>query len=185
MPLLILLVIGIAIFSITIKKTGDDGIVRTGVEGLKLYLIPNLDGLTVKSFFTVLLDAMGQLFFSLSVAMGIMIAYGSYVKDDAALNKSVGQIEIFDTVVAFLAGVMIIPAVYVFSGTEGMAQGPSLMFVSLPKVFAQMGKVGNVIGCLFFAMVLFAAFTITSNRPATFVISPVMKLIFILFSSCN
>ena len=159
MPLLILLVIGIAIFSITIKKTGDDGIVRTGVEGLKLYLIPNLDGLTVKSFFTVLLDAMGQLFFSLSVAMGIMIAYGSYVKDDAALNKSVGQIEIFDTVVAFLAGVMIIPAVYVFSGTEGMAQGPSLMFVSLPKVFAQMGKVGNVIGCLFFAMVLFAAFT--------------------------
>ena len=91
--------------------------------------------------------------------MGIMIAYGSYVKDDAALNKSVGQIEIFDTVVAFLAGVMIIPAVYVFSGTEGMAQGPSLMFVSLPKVFAQMGKVGNVIGCLFFAMVLFAAFT--------------------------
>ena len=159
MPLLILLVIGIAIFSITIKKTGDDGSVRTGVEGLKLYLIPNLDGLTVKSFFTVLLDAMGQLFFSLSVAMGIMIAYGSYVKDDAALNKSVGQIEIFDTVVAFLAGVMIIPAVYVFSGTEGMAQGPSLMFVSLPKVFAQMGKVGNVIGCLFFAMVLFAAFT--------------------------
>ena len=159
MPLLIILVIGIAIFSITIKKTGDDGIVRTGVEGLKLYLIPNLDGLTVKSFFTVLLDAMGQLFFSLSVAMGIMIAYGSYVKDDAALNKSVGQIEIFDTVVAFLAGVMIIPAVYVFSGTEGMAQGPSLMFVSLPKVFAQMGKVGNVIGCLFFAMVLFAAFT--------------------------
>ena len=83
MPLLILLVIGIAIFSITIKKTGDDGIVRTGVEGLKLYLIPNLDGLTVKSFFTVLLDAMGQLFFSLSVAMGIMIAYGSYVKDEA------------------------------------------------------------------------------------------------------
>lgn len=80
MPLLILLVIGIAIFSITIKKTGDDGSVRTGVEGLKLYLIPNLDGLTVKSFFTVLLDAMGQLFFSLSVAMGIMIAYGSYVK---------------------------------------------------------------------------------------------------------
>ena len=51
-----------------------------------------------------------------------MIAYGSYVRDDAALNKSVGQIEIFDTVVAFLAGVMIIPAVYVFSGTEGMAQ---------------------------------------------------------------
>ena len=160
MPLLIILVIGIAIFSITIKKTGDDGIVRTGVEGLKLYLIPNLDGLTVKSFFTVLLDAMGQLFFSLSVAMGIMIAYGSYVSDDANLGKSINQIELFDTIVAFLAGVMIIPAVFVFMGRDGMtASGPSLMFVSLPKVFDSMGFAGNVIGAIFFAMVFFAALT--------------------------
>lgn len=106
------------------------------------------------------MDAMGQLFFSLSVAMGIMIAYGSYVKDDANLGKSINQIEIFDTVVAFLAGVMIIPAVYTFMGREGMAaSGPSLMFVSLPKVFDSMGKAGNVVGCLFFAMVLFAALT--------------------------
>lgn len=137
MPLLILLVIGIAIFSVTIKSKGSDGVTRTGLEGLKIYLVPNLEGLTVKGFFSVLLDAMGQLFFSISVAMGIMVTYGSYVKDDANLNKSVAQIEIFDTVVAFLAGVMIIPAVYVFAGTEGMAQGPSLMFVSLPKVFAR------------------------------------------------
>lgn len=89
-----------------------------------------------------------------------MVAYGSYVKDDANLVKSINQIEIFDTAVAFLAGVMIIPAVYTFMGREGMAaSGPSLMFVSLPKVFASMGRIGNLVGCLFFAMVLFAAIT--------------------------
>ncbi|MCM1495917.1 MAG: sodium-dependent transporter [Bacteroides sp.] len=160
MPILLLLVIGIAIFSITIQHTDANGITRTGLEGLRICLVPNLQGMTVKGFFTVLLDAMGQLFFSLSVAMGIMIAYGSYVKDDANLVKSINQIEIFDTAVAFLAGVMIIPAVYTFMGTEGMeASGPSLMFVSLPKVFAAMGRAGNVIGTLFFAMVLFAAIT--------------------------
>ena len=160
MPLLLLLVIGIAVFSLTIHYKDDAGVTRTGLEGFKIYIVPDLDGMTVKGFFTVLLDAMGQLFFSLSVAMGIMIAYGSYVRDDANLGKSINQIEIFDTVVAFLAGVMIIPAVYTFMGKEGMAaSGPSLMFVSLPKVFASMGKVGNLVGFLFFAMVLFAALT--------------------------
>lgn len=160
MPVLLLLVIGIAIFSLTIRHTDADGVTRTGMEGFWIYVIPDLQDLTVKGFFTVLLDAMGQLFFSLSVAMGIMIAYGSYVKDDANLVKSINQIEIFDTAVAFLAGVMIIPAVYTFMGKEGMAaSGPSLMFVSLPKVFDAMGKIGNVVGCLFFAMVLFAALT--------------------------
>ena len=127
---------------------------------MKVYIVPNFEGMTLKSFFTVLLDAMGQMFYSLSVAMGIMITYGSYVKDKDNLGKSINQIEIFDTLVAFLAGVMIIPAVYVFQGREGMAaSGPSLMFVSLPKVFAEMGGVGQVVGCLFFAMVLFAALT--------------------------
>lgn len=160
MPILLLLVIGISIFSMTIDYTDASGVTRTGLEGFKIYVIPDMDGLTVKGFFTVLVDAMGQLFFSLSVAMGIMIAYGSYVKDDANLGKSINQIEIFDTVVAFLAGVMIIPAVYTFMGREGMAaSGPSLMFVSLPKVFDSMGKAGNIVGCLFFAMVLFAALT--------------------------
>ncbi len=160
MPLLLLLVIGIAVFSLTIHYKDDAGVTRTGLEGFKIYIVPDLDGMTVKGFFTVLLDAMGQLFFSLSVAMGIMIAYGSYVRDDANLGKSINQIEIFATVVAFLAGVMIIPAVYTFMGKEGMAaSGPSLMFVSLPKVFASMGKVGNLVGFLFFAMVLFAALT--------------------------
>ena len=102
---------------------------------------------------------MSQLFFSLSVSMGIMITYGSYVKDDVDLNKAVNQIEVFDTGVALLAGAMIIPAVYVFSGTEGMSAGPSLMFISLPKVFAAMGKAGTVVGLLFFITTIFATLT--------------------------
>ncbi len=160
MPVLLLLVAGIAFFSLTIQHTDDTGAMRSGMQGLRIYVIPNFEGLTVKGFFTVLLDAMSQLFFSLSVAMGIMISYGSYVADDANLVKSISQIEIFDTLVAFLAGVMIIPAVYTFMGREGMeASGPSLMFVSLPKVFAAMGGIGNIVGFLFFAMVLFAALT--------------------------
>ncbi len=160
MPILFLLVIGIAIFSLTIQHTDANGVTRTGMQGFAIYVIPNLEGITLKGFFSVLLDAMGQLFFSLSVAMGIMIAYGSYVKDDANLVKSINQIEIFDTGVAFLAGVMIIPAVYAFMGREGMAaSGPSLMFISLPKIFSAMGKMGNIVGLAFFAMVLFAALT--------------------------
>ncbi len=160
MPLLLLLVVGIAFFSLTIHYEDETGVARTGMQGFLIYVVPDFSEMTVKGFFTVLLDAMGQLFFSLSVAMGIMVAYGSYVKDDANLVRSINQIEIFDTAVAFLAGVMIIPAVYTFMGREGMAaSGPSLMFVSLPKVFASMGKIGNLVGCLFFAMVLFAAIT--------------------------
>ena len=160
MPILLVLVVGISLFSLTIDYTDDAGVTRTGVEGFLIYVIPDVEGLTVQEFFTALVDAMGQLFFSLSVAMGIMITYGSYVKDEDKLIKSINQIEIFDTIVAFLAGVMIIPAVYTFMGREGMqASGPSLMFVSLPKVFASMGNAGNFLGGLFFAMVLFAALT--------------------------
>lgn len=102
---------------------------------------------------------MSQLFFSMSVSMGIMITYGSYVKDEVDLNKAVNQIEVFDTGVALLAGAMIIPAVYVFSGTEGMSAGPSLMFISLPKVFAAMGKAGTVVGLLLFITTIFATVT--------------------------
>lgn len=159
MPLLLLFIVGIAIFSLTIKHTAADGTVRTGLDGLKVYTLPDLKGITAGKIFTVLVDALGQLFFSLSVAMGIMVAYGSYVKDDANLGRSINQIEIFDTVIAFLAGMLIVPAVYVFMGTEGMKSGPSLMFVSLPKVFIAMGAPGRIIGILFFAMVLFAALT--------------------------
>lgn len=158
MPVLIVLVLVISIFSLTIRFTDSEGNVRTGLQGLRVYVVPSVKGISVKGFFTVIMDAMGQLFFSLSVAMGIMVAYGSYVHDDADLVKSINRIEIFDTAVAILAGVMIIPAVYTFMGEEGMkASGPSLMFITLPKVFAAMGVAGNVIGGCFFAMVLFAA----------------------------
>lgn len=159
MPVLLALVVCIAVFSLTIQHEDASGTVRTGMEGFQVYVVPNLEGMTLKGFFTIVMDAMGQLFYSLSVAMGIMVAYGSYVRDEDNLMRSINQIEIFDTVVAFLAGAMIIPAVYVFMGTEGMQAGPSLMFVSLPKIFAAMGTIGNVIGCLFFAMVVFAALT--------------------------
>ena len=155
MPALLILVIAIAVFSITIN--GDK---HSGMEGLKVYLIPNFDGMDAKKFFFVVLDAMGQLFYSISVAMGIMITYGSYFKDDSNLIKSVNHIEIFDTAVAFLAGIMIIPAVFAFLGDEGLQNaGPGLMFIALPKVFAAMGWIGNIIGAVFFIMVFFAALT--------------------------
>ena len=159
MPALIILVLIIAGYVLTIGYTDPDtGVKRTSLEGLKIYVVPDLQNATVKQVFNVIIDAMCQLFYSLSIAMGIMIAYGSYVSDDSNLAKSVNQIEIFDTAVAFLAGVMIIPAVYVFMGKEGMqASGPSLMFVTLPRVFKSMGWIGNIIGALFFFMVFFAA----------------------------
>lgn len=159
MPGLLLMIIGISIFSLTLRFEDGNGVVRTGLQGLSVYVLPNFDGITWKRFLEILLDAMSQLFFSLSVSMGIMITYGSYVKKDVNLERSLGQIEFFDTFVAFLAGLMIIPAVYVFFGTEGMASGPSLMFISLPKVFAEMGSIGSLIGAVFFVMVLFAALT--------------------------
>ena len=159
MPGLLLMIVGIAIFSLTLSFTDGEGVTRTGLQGLAVYLIPDFSGLTVSGFLKILLDAMSQLFFSLSVSMGIMITYGSYVDQDVNLSRSVSQIELFDTGVALLAGMMIIPAVYVFSGTEGMASGPSLMFVSLPKVFAAMGGAGTVVGLVFFVMVAFAALT--------------------------
>ena len=159
MPGLLIMIICIAVFSLTLKHIDESGNVRTGIQGLAVYLIPNFEGLSFSKFLKILLDAMSQLFFSLSVSMGIMITYGSYVKKDVDLNKSIRQIEFFDTGVALLAGMMIIPAVYVFSGTEGMASGPSLMFVSLPKVFHAMGKAGIIVGLAFFIMVAFAALT--------------------------
>ena len=159
MPILLLLVIAIAIFCLFIRY--DDGTVtRTGLDGLWIYLVPDVSGMTVGKFFSVVLDAMGQLFFSISVAMGIMIAYGSYFDDRGNIFRSAAQIEFFDTFVAFLAGVMIILPVYVFLGKEAMsASGPSLLFVSMPKVFNAMGTIGHVVGAAFFLMVFFAALT--------------------------
>ena len=159
MPVLLVLVVIIAGYSLTLHHVDADGQVRTGMEGFLYYIRPDLEGITLRRFLQILLDAMSQMFFSLSVSMGIMITYGSYVKPEVDLNRAVNQIEIFDTGVALLAGAMIIPAVYVFSGTEGMSAGPSLMFISLPKVFAAMGKAGVFMGILFFVAAIFATLT--------------------------
>lgn len=159
MPILFVLIIGIAIYSLTLTGSEESG-GRTGIQGLGIYLIPNFDGVGVRDVLMTVMDAMGQLFYSISVAMGIMVTYGSYFKNEDNLLRSVNQIEIFDTVVAFLAGVMIIPAVYVFLGQEGLSSaGPGLVFVAMPKIFAQMGVAGNIFGAIFFIMVLFAALT--------------------------
>lgn len=163
MPILVIMIIGISIFSLTLKHEAvlEDGttVVRTGMQGLKVYLVPNFSNVTPQFMLKVIMDAMGQLFFSISVAMGIMVAYGSYAKDDTNLIKSINQIEIFDTAIALLAGLMIIPAVYTFRGMEGMAAGPGLIFKSLPIVFDSMGVVGKFIGAIFFLIVSFAAVT--------------------------
>ena len=145
MPVLVVLAVVVTIYSVT----------RPGaVEGVKYFLIPN-----VKNFsWMTVVAAMGQMFYSMSLAMGIMVTYGSYVKDDVDLNKSINQIEIFDTGVAFLAGMMIIPAVFVFLGTDGMASGPSLIFITLPNIFNHI-PLGRLWGSLFFIFMSFAAFS--------------------------
>ena len=158
MPALFVMIVGIAIYSLTLKKEVDGNIV-SGLDGLKVYILPDFTGLTFSRLLSVILDAMGQLFYSISVAMGIMIAYGSYVKKDVNLMTSINQIEIFDTLVAFFAGLMIIPAVIVFMGKDGLSAGPGLIFVSLPKILNEMGGIGRVIGIVFFITVLFAAIT--------------------------
>lgn len=158
MPALFIMIVGIAIYSLTLKKEVD-GAVVSGLDGLKVYLLPDFTGITFKKLLSVILDAMGQLFYSISVAMGIMIAYGSYVKKDVNLMHSINQIELFDTLVAFFAGMMIIPAVVVFMGQDGLSAGPGLIFVSLPKIFNEMGIAGRFLGIIFFITVLFAAIT--------------------------
>lgn len=147
MPILVVLTIFIAIYGLTIDGAKD---------GLIYYIKPRLSDFTFKT----VIAAMGQLFYSMSLAMGIMITYGSYMKKENNLESSVRQIEIFDTAIAFLAGLTIIPAVFAFSGGDKVAlgKGPSLMFVTLPKVFDSM-PFGSVIGTVFFVLVLFAALT--------------------------
>lgn len=163
MPILIVIVIGISIYVLTISHTAD-GITTTGIDALLVYIIPDVSGLTFSGYISVLVDAMGQLFFSIGVATGVMIAFGSYLGDKENMIKNIGHIELFDTMVAFLAGIMIIVPLYIFFGREGMnASGSSLLFVAMPGVFAQLGTVGQVIGAVFFMMVFFAA--LTSSAP--------------------
>ena len=135
MPLLVVLSVVVAVYSLTLPGA---------VEGLKYYLLPDFKDFST----TTVLAAMGQLFYSMSLAMGIMITYGSYMKKEEHLEKSVGQIEVFDTAIAFIAGLMIIPAVFAFSGGADINAGPGLMFVTLPRVFGSMTG-GNVIGMVF------------------------------------
>ena len=147
MPILLVLALVISAYSIT----------RPGaMAGVSYMLIPHFENF---SWMTVV-SAMGQMFYSLSIAMGILITFGSYMKKEVSIEDSTVQVEIFDTGVAILAGMMIIPAVFAFSGgdPEQLGAGPSLMFITMPKIFASMG-IGRIIGVLFFTLVLFAALT--------------------------
>ena len=148
MPVLVLLTIAVTIYSITLPGA---------MEGVAYYFKPDFSKFSIET----VLAAMGQMFYSMSLAMGIMVTYGSYMGKKENLEKSVKQIEYFDTGIALLAGLMIVPAVFVFSGGDqaALSQGPSLMFNTMPKVFHSMGPAGNVIGALFFLLVLFAALT--------------------------
>ena len=147
MPVLVFLSILITVYSVT----------RPGaLEGVKYFLIPNIENF---SWMTVV-AAMGQMFYSLSIAMGILVTFGSYMKKDVSIEGSTTNVEIFDTAIAIMAGLMIIPAVFAFSGgdPDTLQAGPSLMFITIPKVFASMG-LGTPIGILFFVLVLCAALT--------------------------
>ncbi len=157
MPVLVVLSVFIAIYSAC----------QPGAwEGVIYYIKPDFSKFSA----TTVLAAMGQLFYSMSLAMGIMITYGSYMKKDVNIESSVKQIELFDTGIAFVAGLMIIPAVFAFSGgtPEALGKGPSLMFVTLPKVFENMLG-GTIIGVLFFLLVLFAALTSSISLMETIV----------------
>ena len=160
MPILIVLSVLIAVYSVT----------RPGaMEGVKYFLVPN-----VKNFsWMTVVTAMGQMFYSLSIAMGILITFGSYMKKETSLEDSTRNVEVFDTAIAIMAGLMIIPAVFAFSGgdPDTLQAGPALMFITIPKVFENMGF-GTVVGILFFLLVLFAAVTssiaLTESAVSTF-----------------
>ena len=157
MPVLVVLTIFIAGYGLTI-----DG----AMDGVVYYLKPNLKDFSAKT----ILAAMGQMFYSMSLAMGIMVTYGSYMKKENNLESSVRQIEIFDTAIAFLAGLMVIPAVFAFSGgtAENLNAGPGLMFMTLPKVFNSM-PMGGLVGTAFFILVFFAALTSSISLMETIV----------------
>lgn len=160
MPVLVVLSVIIAIYSVT----------RPGAfEGVKYFLVPNPANF---SWMTVV-AAMGQMFYSLSIAMGILVTFGSYMKKDISIEDSTRNVEVFDTAIAIMAGLMIIPAVFAFSGgdPDTLQAGPSLMFITIPKVFASMG-LGTFVGILFFLLVLCAAVTssiaLTESAVSTF-----------------
>lgn len=148
MPILVVLILGISIYSIVTINGAWDGVIY--------YFKPDFSKFSLMT----VVAAMGQLFYSMSLAMGIMITFGSYMKKDISITKSAKQIELFDTGIAFLSGLMIVPAVFAFSGgnEEALKAGPGLMFITLPKIFESMPG-GTFIGAAFFVMVFFAALT--------------------------
>ncbi len=147
MPVLVVLSLFMAVYVLFLPGA---------LEGVVYYLKPDFSHFSA----TTVLAALGQLFYSMSLAMGIMITYGSYMKKEDNLTASVRQIEIFDTGIAFVSGLMIVPAVFAFSGgnAEALDEGTSLMFSTLPRVFAGMPG-GGIIGGVFFLLVLLAALT--------------------------
>ncbi len=157
MPLLVLMTVGIVIYVLCQPGIG---------AGVKAYFIPDFSSITATSLIKTILGAMGQLFYSMSLAMGIMITYGSYLKKEEHIEKSVHQIELFDTGIAILAGLMIVPAATVFSGEVN--KGPGLMFSTLPMVFDKMPG-GHIVGAVFFILVLFAALTSSISLMETIV----------------
>ena len=162
MPVLVVLSVGIAAYVCFMPGAR---------EGVIYYIKPDFSNF---SFMTVI-SAMGQLFYSMSLAMGIMITYGSYMKKEVSLESSVRQIELFDTGIAFLAGLMIIPAVFAFSrgDEQALGKGPSLMFITLPKVFDSF-KGGHILGAVFFLLVLLAALTSSISLAET-IVAPIQE----------
>jgi len=146
MPALILLIIAIVIYTLCTVDGAWDGVVY--------YIMPDFSKFTLMT----VVAAAGQLFYSMSLAMGIMITFGSYTKKEMSIEKSTKQIEIFDTGVAFLAGLMIIPVVFATDPASLTQKGPGLMFAVLPHIFDGMPG-GSIIGAVFFIMVFFAALT--------------------------
>lgn len=170
MPVLVVIIIGIAVYTMTLPGAMD---------GVKYYLLPNFQGFTFTMFLKTLVAAMGQLFYSMSLAMGIMVTYGSYMRKEDSVEHSTRQIGIFDTGIAILAGLIIVPAVFVFSNGDAAAlnKGPSLMFITLPNVFMSM-KGGVIVGSFFFVLVALAALTSSISLLETMVsiISEMFKL---------
>ncbi|MCR5413343.1 MAG: sodium-dependent transporter [Kiritimatiellae bacterium] len=163
MPVLFILALAISLYVVLLPGSG---------AGLKYYLVPSMDalagadgGFSFARLAKTLLGAMGQMFYSLSLAMGIMITYGSYMRKEDSIERCVRRIEIFDTIIAIIAGLMIIPVVHMFAVKTGtpvktaMNAGPGLMFITLPKVFATLGQAGAWLGMAFFGLVIFAALT--------------------------
>lgn len=164
MPILVLLSLGIVAYCMTLPGAN---------EGVIYYIKPDFSRFSVNA----VLAALGQLFYSMSIAMGILITYGSYMNKKDDLEKSVRQIELFDTAIAFISGLIIVPAVFIFSGGDQVAlsQGPGLMFATLPKVFASF-KLGGILGTVFFVLVLFAALTSAISLMETLVSIVVEKM---------